>query len=155
MKYLTVLFILFPMLVFAAEPATSPTPAATGYTTKNCDNKCSKAQVCTLTDDGKYNCTTKPSGYKTKDCDNKCAKDQQCTLSDDERYYCTNLKVTSDKTPKPLEVYLSCQTVGGVFKGKCSPNELAVYAIQGTNQILIREHKPGQCCIAKSKLKVY
>lgn len=96
------------------------------------------------------------TGYTTKDCGNKCTKDQQCTLSiDDEKYYCNNLKGSSDKTPKPLEIYISCKTIGGVFKGKCSSNEIFVSAISGKSQIPIREGKPGQCCISKSKLKVY
>ena len=126
MKYLAILFILFPLLVLAAQPTVSPNP------------------------------NPNATGYATKNCDNKCTKDQQCALSiDDERYYCNNSKGYSDKTPRPLEVYVSCKTIGGVFKGKCSSNEITVSAISGKTEIPIREHKPGQCCIAKSQLKVY
>ena len=93
------------------------------------------------------------AGYVTKDCDKKCTKNQQCTLNtEDERYYC--LGSSSSKTPKPLEVYISCKGVGGTYKRACSTKEIAVSVISGKSQIPIREDKPGQCCIAKSKLKV-
>ena len=39
MKYVAILMILFPMVVLAQ------------YATKNCDNKCTKNQQCTLSDD--------------------------------------------------------------------------------------------------------
>jgi hypothetical protein len=130
MKYLAILFILFPMVIFAATPGPNPGSASTPGPNPS-------------------------KGYATTNCDNKCTKDQRCSLSDDERYYCNNLKGNSDKTPKPLEVYISCKTIGGVFKGKCSSNEITVSAISGKTEIPIREHKPGQCCIAKSQLKVY
>jgi len=131
MKYLVILMILFPMVVFADMPGRDPSRTAKPGP------------------DPSY-------GYATKDCDNKCTKNQQCTLSrEDERYYCNNLKDSSDKTPKPLEVYISCKTIGGIFKSKCSSNEIAVSSISGKTEIPIREYKPGQCCILKSKLKVH
>ncbi|MHB8109060.1 MAG: hypothetical protein ACYDHW_03385 [Syntrophorhabdaceae bacterium] len=92
------------------------------------------------------------SGYTTKDCDKKCPKDQQCALNaEDEKYHCINV---SAKAPKPLEVYISCKSISGTLKKVCSSKEIAVSAISGKNQIPVREDKPGQCCILKSKLKV-
>jgi hypothetical protein len=158
MKYFLMLLILFPMIVSAQEKVSVPpssskggsTSGPTGYKTKDCDNKCTKDQQCTLNDDEKYYCTIL-KGYSDKNCSNKCSENQTCQLNvETKRYFCAD-----GATPKPLEVYISCKTVGGVFKGSCSSDELAVYAVQGKNQILIREHRPGQCCISKSKLKVY
>jgi hypothetical protein len=166
MKYIAILFILFPMLVLASQPQ------------EKCNPKCGPNETCLQTKQGPWQCAAKAalpstklpgkdtgktsetspnaSGYATKDCENKCTKDQQCTLStDDERYYCNNLKGTSDKTPRPLEVYISCKTIGGLFKSQCSSNEIIVSAISGKTEIPIREYKPGQCCILKSKLKVH
>ena len=128
MKYLFILMILFPMVVSAQVPG-PPTPSKTEAPSGS-------------------------TGYATKDCDKKCTKNQQCTLStEDERYHCINLS-SSVKTPKPLEVFISCRGIGGVYKGTCSSKEIAVSAISGKNQIPIHEDKPGQCCISKSKLKV-
>ncbi len=93
-------------------------------------------------------------GYTAKDCDKKCTKNQQCTLSqEDERYHCV-VANPSVKTPKPLEVYISCKSIGGVYKKVCSSKEISVSALSGKNQIPVREDQPGQCCILKSKLKV-
>lgn len=90
-------------------------------------------------------------GYTTKDCDKKCVKDQQCTLNaEDEKYHCIN----AGKAPKPLEVSISCKSIGGTYKKGCSPREIAITGISGKNQIPVREDKAGQCCILKSKLKV-
>lgn len=125
MKYLVILMILFPMVV-SAQVSGPTTP--------------SKNEV--------------PTGYATKDCDKKCTKNQQCTLStEDERYHCITLN-SSGKTPKPLEVYISCKSIGGAHKAACSSREIAVSAISGKNEIPIRDDKSGQCCILKSKLKV-
>jgi hypothetical protein len=129
MKSLVIFMILFPMVVFA-QASGQPAP--------------SKNETPSL-----------PAGYATKDCDKKCTKSQQCTLkAEDERYYCTNLN-PSAKTPKPLEVYISCKSIGGIQRSQCSSREIVISAISGKNQIPIHEDKPGQCCIAKSKLKVY
>jgi hypothetical protein len=133
MKYIALLVILFPMIVLAAVPGPNPSGTSTPgpnpsqvYLTKNCDNKCTKTQECVLIDDGKYYCTTKSDSIGS-----------------------------SEKTTKPLEVYISCKTIDGLFKGKCSSDEITVSAISGKTEIPIREYKPGQCCILKSKLKVH
>jgi hypothetical protein len=163
MKYFAILLILFPIIVFAQTPgpAISKTvsPAKpTAYTTKDCDNKCSKDQQCALDDDERYHCKN-VEGYSDNKCSNKCSGTQTCQLdTKTSRYFCISGAAqtpTAKPTAKVLEVYISCKTVGGFFKSKCSSNEIAVSAISGKTEIPIREHKPGQCCIAKSKLKVY
>ena len=128
MKYLFILFILIPMVV-SAEVSAPQTP--------------SKNQVA-----------SGPQGYAAKDCDKKCTKNQQCTLSaEDERYYCMNRSSLAG-SPKPLEVYISCKSIGGTHKKVCSSKEIVISSISGKNQIPVREDKPGQCCIVKSKLRV-
>ena len=128
MKYLFILFILIPMVV-SAEVSAPQTPS-------------------------KNEPRSGPQGYAAKDCDKKCTKDQQCTLSaEDERYYCIN-RGSPAGAPKPLEVYISCKSIGGTHKKACSSKEIAISSISGKNQIPVREDKPGQCCILKSKLRV-
>ncbi len=163
MKYFVILLILFPMVVSAqtAGPASSKgfNPAKPkGYTSKDCDNKCSKNQQCTLDDDERYHCRNL-DGYPDSKCDNTCLSNQTCQLdAKTSRYFCMGgaTPTSAEKpTAKSLGVYISCETIGGFFRGKCSSNEIAVSAISGKTEIPIREHKPGQCCIAKSKLRVY
>ena len=163
MKYLAIFLILFPMIVSAQTSGPAPSKGAspakpTAYTTKDCDNKCSKDQQCALDDDERYHCKN-VEGYSDNKCGNKCPGDQTCRLNTKtSRYFCISGAAqtpTANPTARALEVYISCKTVAGVFKNKCSSNEIAVSAISGKTEIPIREHKPGQCCIAKSKLKVY
>jgi hypothetical protein len=163
MKYLAIFLILFPMIVSAQTSGPAPSKGAstakpTAYTTKDCDNKCSKDQQCALDDDERYHCRN-VEGYSDNKCGNKCPGDQTCRLdTKTSRYFCISgaaQTLTAKPTAKVLEVYISCKTISGFFKSKCSSNEIAVSAISGKTEIPIREHKPGQCCIAKSKLKVY
>jgi hypothetical protein len=163
MKYFAILLILFPMVVSAQTSGPAPSkgvsPAkSTGYTSKDCDNKCSKNQQCALDDDERYHCKN-VEGHSDNKCDNKCSGTQTCQLdTKTSRYFCISGAAqtpTANPTAKALEVYISCKTIAGLFKSKCSSNEIAVSAISGKTEIPIREHKPGQCCIAKSKLKVY
>jgi hypothetical protein len=163
MKYFAILLILFPMVVSAQTSGPAPSkgvsPAkSTGYTSKDCDNKCSKKQQCALDDDERYHCKN-VEGHSDNKCDNKCSGTQTCQLdTKTSRYFCISgapQTPTANPTAKALEVYISCKTIGGFFKDKCSSNEIVVSAISGKTEIPIREHKPGQCCIAKSKLKVY
>jgi len=60
MKYLVILFVLFPTIAFAQ------------YKTSNCDGKCGKDQVCVLNDDGFYYCTKAPK------CTPSCPKGEEC-----------------------------------------------------------------------------
>lgn len=163
MKYWVILLILFPVVVFAQTSGTTRSkeisPAkSTGYTSKDCDNKCSKDQQCALDDDERYHCKN-VEGFADNKCGNKCSVNQTCQLdSKTGRYFCISGATqtsTAKPTAKPLEVYISCKTIGGLFKSKCSSNEIAVSVISGKTEIPIREHKPGQCCISKSNLKVY
>ena len=163
MKCWVILLILFPMVASAQTSGLAPSkgvsPAKpTGYTSKDCDNKCSKDQQCALDNDERYYCKN-VEGYVDSKCGNKCSGNQTCQLnSKTGRYFCISDATqtpTAKPTTKPLEVYISCKTIGGFFKSKCSSNEIAVSAIFGKTEIPIREHKPGQCCISKSKLKVY
>jgi hypothetical protein len=163
MKYLAILLILFPMIVSAQTSGPAPSKGAspakpTAYTTKDCDNKCGKDQQCALGDDERYYCKNM-EGYSDNKCGNKCSGNQTCQLdTKTSRYLCISgaaQSPTANPPAKALEVYISCKTVAGFFKSKCSSNEIAVSAISGKTEIPIREHKPGQCCIAKSKLKVY
>jgi hypothetical protein len=64
-----------------------------------------------------------------------------------------NISSSAGET-KPLEVYISCKSIGGTPKKVCSSKEVAISSISGKNQIPVREDKPGQCCILKSKLRV-
>ena len=128
MKYLFILFILVPMVV-SAEVSAPQTPSKNEF-------------------------ASGPQGYAANDCDKKCTKNQQCTLSaEDERYYCIN-RSSLASSPKPLEVYISCKSIGGTHKKVCSSKEIVISSISGKNQIPVREDKPGQCCIVKSKLRV-
>jgi hypothetical protein len=163
MKYFVILLILFPMIVSAQTSGLAPSKGAgpakpAGYTTKDCDNKCGKDQQCALEDDERYRCKNM-EGYSDNRCGNKCSGNQICQLDTKTgRYFCISGAAqtpTAKPTAKPLEVYISCKTIGGLFKSNCSSSEIAVSGISGKTEIPIREHKPGQCCIPKSKLKIY
>ena len=99
---------------------------------------------------------SRQTGYKTSDCENKCAGNQQCTLNaEDERYYCRTSKAAGSSVSRQLEVYISCKDIGGIHKTKCTSLEIPVSSLSGKSEIPVRSFKPGQCCILKSKLKVY
>jgi len=48
MKYLAILFVLFPMVIFAQGGASGPPTSPTGFAYPNCDNKCEQNQKCTM-----------------------------------------------------------------------------------------------------------
>ena len=150
MKYFAILLILSPMVASAQTSGLAPSkgvsPAKpTGYTSKDCDNKCSKDQQCALDDDERYHCKN-TEGYSDNKCYNKCSGNQTCQLeTKTSRYFCISGAAqtpTANPTAKALEVYISCKSIGGLFKSKCSSNEIAVSAISGKTGIPIREHKP-------------
>lgn len=96
------------------------------------------------------------AGYKASDCENKCVKDQQCMLrNEDERYYCWTLKTADGSTQKQMEVYIPCDSIGGVRRTKCTSRDFSVVSVLGKNEIPVRTHMQGQCCIPKTKLKIY
>jgi hypothetical protein len=98
----------------------------------------------------------RPVGYKTTDCENKCTKDQQCMLhNEDEKYYCWTLKPTNGAVQKQMEVYISCNSIGGVQRTKCASKDFPISSLMGRNEVPVRTRAPGQCCLPKSKLKVY